>query len=178
MTIIQNIINEIEQSTKGTYLGVESIDSKLNIEQEVAGLIIESDIAKFKAKLLTLKNETQNLVNNQELSVKLKEKQMDKMIKNSKKLFLQIINYIFNNPVKHKEFIIDNNDGVITLKGKLGYLFSYFSSQYGVDIEKTSQALSNTNKQSLEFHKDMDKKYFIEMYNKNYYMYHHEDSLI
>ena len=125
-------------------------------------LEMESDIALFKAKFLELQQEAYTILNAEKLHIVTKEKKLDKTIKKSKQLLLEVINFIFNSPLKKEEFILNNQ----SISGRLGYFFNYFASQYGIPQISSDSLLTEKN---AILHNEMSMTDFITVLDKYYY---------
>jgi hypothetical protein len=178
MTVFQDVITDIAKNKHVATTFTSNYPNKADINYRLAHLEIESAIPLFKAKLLQLNQEASTILNDDKASLSLKEKKMDKTIKKSKKLFLEVIHFIFNSPIKKSEFIINKHDNGVTLNGNLGYLLHYFSNEYGIDIERNSKILLSLNKHDAILNHEMSVDEFITVFNTHYYRISNDDNLM
>ena len=172
-----NLINEVVSSGKSASQSNIDITNSEQIENKLNQLHMESQIAIFKGKLLKLQHEALLVLNDKDLDIETKEKSTDESIEKGKQLMLELISFIFNNPLKEKEFIIkvENND--VTFYGHLAYIFNYFSTDYGINVKNDMEKYISTNQKEAILTDKMSLEQFIKVFDKYYYQVNNDDSL-
>lgn len=172
MSLINDAIFAGHSASKSILTDSDVIENKLNY------LNMESQIAIFKGKLLKLQHEALLVLNDKDLDIETKEKSTDESIEKGKQLMLELISFIFNNPLKEKEFIIkvENND--VTFYGHLAYIFNYFATDYGINIKNDMEKYISRNQSEAILDGKMSLEVFINTFDKYYYQVNNDDNLL
>lgn len=171
MSFLKNIIDEIE-NPKTNFQTIEHTPNHLE------KLYMESQIALLKAQLMKLQYEAQVILNDDTRSVSSKEVKLTKVIKKTKYLLMEVIEYILNSPLKSQEFILQQSNDGITLQGQLGGLLYYFAYQYGIDIQAISQKLRENHQYTAIIDSNMSLEQFLHTFDMYYYRAANNDKLL